>query len=177
MSGDRCNAGTTLVELLVVLALVGIMVVAAAELVSHSIALLGATGRAVGNPVMVTVTERIRRDIQEAASLEHVETVWSEAPLVLRSRSGSVIRYSRSGGDLLRESLESGGEPDSRVVLRGVTSWWWRSTAPSLVDVNIGHLVHVPPEYRRSQAVGYERERRIENLRFAIRGGWSGASW
>ena len=170
--------GTTLVELLVVLALVGIMIVAAAQLITHSIGLLGATGRAVGNPVMVHVNERIRRDIQEAAGLMAVEMIWSEDPLAIRTRTGGIVVYSVVNGNLVREVVSAAGETsDERVVLRGVTSWWWRSTAPSVVDVNIGHLVHPPPEYQSSRAIGYERERRIENLRFATRGGWGGAQW
>lgn len=170
--------GTTLVELLVVLALVGIMVVAAAQLITHSIHLLGATGRAVRNPVMLHVNERLRRDLQEAAGLMAVEMIWSEDPLLIRTRNGGIVGYSVVDGGLVREVVSATGETvDDRVVLRGVTSWWWRSTAPSVVDINIGHLVHLPPEYQASRAVGYERERRIENLRFAARGGWGGAQW
>jgi len=56
-----------LVELLVVLALLSLMVVAASQLVIHSIQLLGATGRSVRNPVLVHVTNRLRNDVQEAA--------------------------------------------------------------------------------------------------------------
>lgn len=170
--------GTTLVELLVVLALLGIMVVAAATLITHSISLLGAAGRAVRNPVMLHVNERLRRDIQEAAGLMAVEMIWSEDPLLIRTRAGGIVGYSVIDGGLVREVVSAAGETvDERVVLRGVTSWWWRSTAPSVVDINIGHLVHLPPEYQASRVVGYEKERRIENLRFATRGGWGGAQW
>lgn len=170
--------GTTLVELLVVLALVGIMVVAGAQLITHSIRLLGATGRAVRNPVMVHVNERIRRDVQEAAGLTAVELIWSEEPLEIRTRTGSIVRYWVVDGNLVREEFfATGGSLDDRVLLRGVTSWWWRSTAPAVVDINIGHLVHPPPESISSQVVGYKQERRIENLRFATRGGWGGQRW
>lgn len=165
-------------ELLVVLALVSIMVIVAGELLGHSIGLLGATGRAVRNPIVVHVNERIRRDVQEAAGFLRIETIWSEDPLEIRSRDNTVIRYSVVDGELVRTSVAPGtGATEDRVLLRGVTSWWWRSTAPSVVDINIGFLVHLPPEYRASQTVGYERERRIENLRFAMRGGWGGAQW
>jgi prepilin-type N-terminal cleavage/methylation domain-containing protein len=170
--------GTTLVELLVVLALVSIMVVAGAQLITHSVRLLGAAGRAVRNPVMVYVNERIRRDLQEAAGLTAVETVWSENPLEIRTRTGSIVRYSLFDGNLVREVVSpAGGSVDGRVLLRGATSWWWRSPAPSVVDINIGRLVHPPPESISSRVIGSKQERRIENLRFAIRGGWGGAQW
>ncbi|MCJ7753319.1 MAG: prepilin-type N-terminal cleavage/methylation domain-containing protein, partial [Thermoanaerobaculales bacterium] len=97
--------GTTLVELLVVLALVGIMVVAGAQLITHSIRLLGATGRAIRNPVMVHVNERIRRDVQEAAGLTAVELIWSEAPLEIRTLTGSIVRYWVVDGNLVREEF------------------------------------------------------------------------
>jgi prepilin-type N-terminal cleavage/methylation domain-containing protein len=174
----KSQTGTTLVELLVVVALLGIMVLAGAQLITHSIGLLGATGRAVRNPVMVHVNERIRRDVQEAAGLVSVELIWSEDPLVIRTRTGSIVRYSVVDASLVREVFSPAGESvDQRVLLRGVTSWWWRSTTPSVVDINIGHLVHPPPEHISSRVVGYKQERRIENLRFATRGGWGGSRW
>jgi len=174
----KLQRGTTLVELLVVLALVAIMVVAAAQLITYSIGLLGAAGRALGNPMMVHVNERIRRDIQEAAGLAAVEMIWSDDPLRIRMHTGEIVAYSVVNGNLVREVVSAAGETnDERVVLRGVTSWWWRSTAPSLVDVNIGHLLYLPPEYNASRKIGYDRERRVENLRFATRGGWGGAQW
>jgi prepilin-type N-terminal cleavage/methylation domain-containing protein len=170
--------GTTLVELLVVLALVAIMVVAAAQLITHSIELLGATGRAVRNPIMVHVNERIRRDVQEAAGLTTVETIWTEDPLEIRTHDAKLIRYSVVDGSLVRAVVAAGGVPvEERVLLRGVTSWWWRSTAPSVVDINLGHLVYPPPESISSRVVGYGQERRTENLRFANRGGWGRAQW
>jgi len=170
--------GTTLVELLVVLALVSIMVVAGAQLITHSIGLLGATGLAVRNPIMVNVNERIRRDVQEAAGLGVVELIWSEEPLEIHTRTGSTVRYSVVDGNLMREEVSAAGSsPEERVLLRGVTSWWWRSTAPAVIDINIGHLVHPPPESISSRVVGYKQERRIENLRFAMRGGWGGQRW
>ena len=174
----RDDRGTTLVELLIVLALIGIMIVAAAQLITHSIGLLGATGRALQNPVMVHVNERIRRDIQEAAGLTAVEMIWSDDPLEIRMHTGDVVVYAVVNGNLVRQVFSATGDvTDERVVLRGVTSWWWRSTAPSVVDVNIGHLISLPPENLASRVVGYEKERRIENLRFATRGGWGGAQW
>jgi prepilin-type N-terminal cleavage/methylation domain-containing protein len=170
--------GTTLVELLVVLALVSIMIVAAAQLITHSVGLLGAAGRAVRNPIMVQVNERIRRDVQEGAGLTTVETTWTEDPLEIRTHDAKVIRYSVVDGNLVRTVIDGGGvSVEDRVLLRGVTSWWWRSTAPSVVDINIGHLVHPPPESISSRMVGYGQERRIDNLRFANRGGWGRAQW
>lgn len=158
------------------LALLSLVVLVAAELVTHSIRLLGATGRAVRNPLTVQVNERLRRDVQEAAGVLTVEDVWSSGPLELRALNGDLIRYSVVGGELLRRTVNPGGV-DERVLVRGVTSWWWRSPAPGVVDLNYGILVGPPPERHAAVEPGFRRERRIENLRFAVRGAGGGRRW
>ena len=174
----RGSRGTTLVELLVVLALLSIMVIVAAELVTHSIRLLGATGRAVQNPIMVHVVARLRNDVQSAVGLPIEEPLWSEIPLELRTHDHQLIRIALVDGNLMRKSVSlGGGGSDERVLLRGVTSWWWRSPSAGVVDINIGYLVNPAPERHRSREVGAGRERRQENLRFAVRGAGGGRQW
>jgi len=167
-----------LVELLVVLALLSIMVLVAANLVIHSVQLLGAVGRSVQNPLLVHVTNRLRNDVQEAAGVMNPDTIWSEDPLVLVTRSGGFLRVGVEDGNLVRWTVAPGsGTAEERVLLRGVTSWWWRSPAPGVVDLNIGYLVNPSPERRVSRDPGYGLERRKENLRFAIRGSGGGRRW
>ena len=172
------HRGTSLVELLVVLALLSMMVLVAAQLVVHSMELLGATGRAVRNPLVVHVTARLRHDVQEAAALQRQEWVWCEEPLVLVSHDGSLVRIALEDGSLVREKTGGAGDPPNRrVILRGVTSWWWRSPVENVVDLNITYLANPAPERQVSRDVGYGLERRQENLRFAIRGGGGGTRW
>lgn len=172
------NRGTSLAELLVVLALLSVMVLVAAQLVVHSIQLLDATGRAVRNPLVVHVTSRLRRDVQEAAAVQNAEWSWSEDPLVLIHHDGSRVRVELEGGNLVREKTGVMGEPgDQRVILRGVTGWWWRSPFAGVVDINITYLVNPSPERHVSRDPGYGLERRKENLRFAIRGSGGGTRW
>lgn len=174
----RAARGTSLVELLVVLALLSVMVVAASQLVIHSIQLLGATGRSVRNPILVHVTNRLRNDVQEAAGVTTIVDVWTEDPLELRTRSGGRIRIGFENGNLVRRAVAPGsGDIEERVLLRGVVSWWWRSPATGVVDLNIGYLVNPETEHRSAREVGYASERRNENLRFAIRGGGEGSRW
>jgi hypothetical protein len=87
-----------------------------------------------------------------------------------------MVRLSVVGGELVRRTVGQGGV-DERVLLRGVTSWWWRSPAPGVVDINYGILVAPPPERHAALEVGAERTRRIENLRFAVRGAGGGLWW
>jgi len=170
--------GTTLVELLVVLALLSIMILVASDLVIHSVQLLGATGRSVRDPILVHVTNRLRNDVQEAAAVTNPEELWSEDPLVLATRAGGLVRIGVEDGNLVRRNeAPGGGVVEERVLLRGVTSWWWRSPDAGVVDLNIGYLVYPAPERRISRDPGYGLERRKENLRFAIRGSGGGTRW
>ena len=174
----RAARGTSLVELLVVLALLSMMMLAAAQLVIHSIQLLGATGRSVRNPILVHVTNRLRNDVQEAAGVTAVEDMWTEDPLELTTRTGGLVRIGVENGSLVRRTVIPGsGEFEERVLLRGVVSWWWRSPVPGVVDLNIGYLVNPETEHHSSRGVGYARQRRQENLRFSIRGGGAGSRW
>ena len=146
--------------------------------VTVSIKLLGATGRSVRNPILVHVTNRLRNDVQEAAGIATVEDVWTEDPLALTTRAGGLVRIGLENGNLVRRTVAPGsGGSEERVLLRGVVSWWWRSPAPGVVDLNIGYLVNPETEHRTAREVGHARERRNENLRFAIRGGGGGSSW
>ncbi len=174
----RCVRGTSLVELLVVLALLSVMILVGAQLVVHSMELLGATGRAMSNPLVVHVTSRLRHDVQEAAGLLRQESIWSEEPLVLISHEGTFVSIGREDGNLVRTQMAGlGVPPDRRVILRGVTAWWWRNPVEGVVDLNITYLVNPEPERQSSRDVGYGLERRQENLRFAIRGGGGGTRW
>jgi hypothetical protein len=174
----RGTRGTSLVELLVVLALMSVMVLVAADLVVHSMKLLGDTGRSVRNPLLAHVNARLRRDVQEAAALQTEEWVWSEDPLILVHHDGSLVRIALEDGVLVRKT--TGGPEDEgneRVLLRGVTSWWWRSPVEGVVDLNIGYLVNPEPDHRLARDAGFKLEHRQENLRFAVRSSGGGRRW
>jgi hypothetical protein len=174
----RHPGGTTLVELLVVLALLSLMVLVAADLIVHSVKLIGAVGRAARNPLVLQVNERLRRDVQEAAWLLGGEEIWSEGPLVLRGQEGGRLRVALVGGELVRASEDAGGGAAAeQVLLRGVTAWWWRSPSPGVVDISYTHLTAPLPESRVSREPGFELERRTETLRLTIRGGGGGWRW
>lgn len=174
-SSDR---GTTLVELLVVLALISIMVLVAADLVVHSIKLVGATGRSVRNPLVVHVTGRLRNDIQTAAGVRNPENSWADTPLAIRTRNSRILQFEVVEGNLFRRNMTlEGNVEDERLLLRGVTAWWWQAPAPGVVDLRIGYLIYPGTEKQSSRDVGYGKERRTENLRFAIRGHGSTRRW
>lgn len=172
------SRGTSLAELLVVLALIGLMVLVAADLVVHSVGLLGATGRSVRNPLVVHLTARLRQDVERAAGIKTVAPVWSEGPLELWTQEGEIVRYSLSDGRLVRQAWKPPNPlPDERVILRGATAWWWQSPVVGVVDIRLGYLVNPEPEKHASRAVGWGRVRREERLRFAVRTAGGGRKW
>lgn len=175
----RPARGTSLVELMIVLALIGIMALLAADLVTHSLTLLGAVGRSVRNPLVAHVIARLRTDIEDASGVRSAAFAWSNQPLELRAQDGTVVRLELEGDRLMRRTEDGGGVPgEARVLLRGVTAWWWRSPVPGVVDLRIGYLVHPETERHISGgAVGAGRVRRTEHLRFALRAGGGGWRW
>lgn len=173
-----CQRGTSLVELLVVLALLTTMVVAASQLVVHSMRLLETVGRSVRNPLVVHVTGRIRNDVQGALAVVDPDQVWVDGPLVLRTRDNRLLELAEAGGVLVRRTTTLDELViEERVLLRGVTAWWWSSPEPGVVDLRIAYLVNPASEHAANPAARYAGERRTERLRFAIRGAGGGAGW
>lgn len=164
---------------MIVLALIGVMALLAADLVTHSLTLLGAVGRSVRNPLVAHVIARLRTDIEDAAGVRSAAFAWSNRALELREQDGSVLRFELEDDRLVRRTEDGGGVAgEAQVLLRGVTAWWWRSPVPGVVDLRIAYLVHPETERQLSSGtVGAARVRRTEHLRFALRGGRGGWGW
>ena len=174
----RTERGTSLAELLMDLLRLGLVFLVVADLVTHSMTPLGATGRSVRNPLTAHVIARLRGDIEDAAGLRSGALAWSRGPLELRTQDGTVVRLELDKGLLLRKTGGAVGPLlDEQILLRGVTAWWWKTPAPGVVDLRIGYLVHPDTEQHASRTVGFGRVRRTENLRFALRGGGGGTRW
>ncbi len=174
----KAERGTTLVELLVVLALLAAMVLLASELVVQSMRLLGTVGRSMRNPLVVHVTGRIRNDVQGALAVVKPVEEWEDGPLVLRTRDNRLLELDAAGGILVRRTTTLDELViEERVLLRGVTAWWWRCPEKAVVDLRIAYLVNPGSERALTPAVGYGGERQTERLRFALRGAGGGARW
>jgi hypothetical protein len=174
----RAEEGTSLVELLVVLALLTSMVLVASELVAQSMRLLGTVGRSVRNPLVVHVTGRLRNDVQAAFAVVEPDEPWSDSPLVLRTRDNRLLEFDVVDRILVRRTTTLDELLiEERALLRGVTSWWWRSPHPGVVDLRFAYLVNPGSEHAFNPASRYAGERRTETLRFAIRGAGGGARW
>jgi hypothetical protein len=70
-----------------------------------------------------------------------------------------------------------GAVVEERVLMRGMTSWWWRCPVPGTVDLRFAYLINAGSESAAARQAGYAGERRTEQLRFAIRGWGAEAGW
>jgi hypothetical protein len=172
----RVERGTSLVELLVVLALLSTMVLVAGELIVRSMQLLDAVGRSAHNPIVVHVIGRLRNDVQGALAVPDREKTWTDAPLVLRTGDGRLLQFADVDGLFVRRIATGDGSLIvERVLLRGVTAWSWRSPAGGVVDLRISYRVN--PESEQVAVGGAAIVERTLSMRFAIRGAGGGARW
>lgn len=167
--------GYSLVELLVALALTGVVAVAAAALVGEAVRVTEAAGRSLRSPSLGLAVVAMRRDVHGAVGPAHAPAAgWCHDPLELVRWDGGLVRLEEDGGDLVRTAFDATGRPAGRRVLaRGLTSWWWRSPNPATVDVRLTALVHPDPGSGRSS----QAARQTEVWRFAFRGWPGGRSW
>ncbi len=97
---------------------------------------------------------------------------------MLVRNDGSLVHIWLEDGALVRATDGGpGGGAEERVLLRGVSSWWWRSPVTGVVDLNIGYLVNPEPEQQTARDAVSTLEHRQESLRFAIRGSGGGRRW
>jgi hypothetical protein len=117
----------------------------------------------------------VRRDIHNAAGVEALQTPgWQTLPLRLVAWDGQRVRLSLEGDALVRHHVDLlGGTSSRRVLMRGVTSWWWRFANTTTVDVRVTVLNQPDPRPSRRQMV----ERRTEVRRFVLRGTPNGLRW
>jgi prepilin-type N-terminal cleavage/methylation domain-containing protein len=169
------NRGFTVPELLVVLALMSVVVLAAAQLVGEAVQLVDGAGRTMRSPSFTLAMATIRRDVQLAAgAVTSMTTGWSEDTLELLSWDGRRVRVFVDGDAIVRETVDEVGRSTGRRVLaRGISSWWWRTPNPWTVDLRITAMVIPDPIPARRAIV----VRRTETRRFVMRGSPGGRSW
>jgi hypothetical protein len=172
MTGDR---GYSTLELLTALALTSVVVLAAAQLVGEAVQIVDGTGRAMRSPTLTLAMATMRRDVQDAAGAS-APTVpgWSEGTLELLFWDGRRVRLFLEGDAIVREGLDAlGRSAGRRVLVRGITSWWWRTPTPWTVDFRMTAMVAPDPVPARRAAV----LRRTETRRFVMRGSPGGRTW
>jgi prepilin-type N-terminal cleavage/methylation domain-containing protein len=170
--------GTTLVELLVVLALLGTIAVLTAQLVIQSTRLMHTTAEATRNPDLVLAGEWLRRDLFEATAVVGGALGWTDGPLVLIGQHGGWVAFAAVDGTLVRTGVPPGAVPaDGRVVLRGVEGWRWRLDDGRLIRIELEANVNPNADRDPTGSGTVKPERRTDRLGFALRGASGGRSW
>ncbi len=167
------SGGYTLLELMVTMSLVGIVLLAAGQIIASAGRLLLNTDRHVADPQLSSLSTTLRRDVHRSSAVIHMAPSWDEGPLDLASWDGGQIRYVLDGEALVREAVVAGGGPASRrVIVNGVSSWWWRMVTPQLVEVKVTVL---PRPGLGSAAADVRRD--VVLRRYSVRGSPDGRSW
>ena len=170
---DPGAAGYTLLELMVTMSLVGIVLLAAGQIIGGAGRLLLANDQQMADPQLSSLSTSLRRDIHRSSGVVHVVPSWDEGPLDLASWDGGRIRYVLEGEALVRETVAAGSSSvGRRVVVNGVSSWWWRMVTPQFIEVRVTVL---PRPGLEASAAGVRRD--VVLRRFAVRGGPDGRSW
>jgi prepilin-type N-terminal cleavage/methylation domain-containing protein len=173
------QAGYSLVELLVALALLGVVVVVASGLFVELARLDAALARTARAPLLEPALARLRNDIQSAAAAG-ASPAWSSAPLVLLLEDGSRLRYRVEAGLLERHAAAGAGRPwrpAGRAV--AVAGWRWRAASPRVLVVEIEawsvRRAGEPAPAVRAAALSDATVREL--LWIALRGGGGRRAW
>lgn len=131
----RRAAGSTLIELLVALAVLAVGLLLAAGLLVQAYRMLAQSGIELRAPVEELAVARIRQDLQGATGLARPPLLpgWDRDRLALVTPDGEVIVYERQGDDLVRQVVGGG----RNLVLPRLVSWRWLAVAPGLVSVEV----------------------------------------
>lgn len=174
----RGEAGTTLVELLVALAVLAVGLVLAAGLMVQAYRMLAQSGVELRAPVEELAIARIRQDLEEAAAVSGPSLLpgWSRDRLILATPDGGAIVYERRGDELVRR-VSGGGR---HLVLPRLVSWRWYEVSPRLVSVEVvyeratgaRHGVVDP-----AGAIGGASSWRTLRVTAALRGAGLGRGW
>jgi prepilin-type N-terminal cleavage/methylation domain-containing protein len=132
------DAGYTLVEMLVVLAIAGLLAGAVGELLVQSNRVIVTVGAELRSPLVQPALARIRADLESASAPPEGSDEWIAGPLEFHTLQGEHLRYELVDRALIREELDPGGRTlRARTVVQGISVWKWMSLAPRLVGVRL----------------------------------------
>jgi prepilin-type N-terminal cleavage/methylation domain-containing protein len=164
--------GYALAELLVVVALLGIVGAVAVGLLLELARLDDALGRSARAPLLDPALARLQADVQSAVAAGAAPG-WSSLPLVLLRADGSRVRYRVAGAVLERHAANGADRPwqpaGSSVAVLG---WRWRTAGPRVLVVEIEAA---PPRWGGDRAAAEPAVR--ERLWIALRGGGGRREW
>jgi len=180
--GRRSQAGFTLLEAVVALAVVSVALYLAAGLLREAQVLSAAAGRQLTDPLAGVVAARLRADVQGADAVAPPAPggVWTSGPLCLAERRHQgLLCWTAAGSELHRSFLGEAGGTSDATWLRSLVAWRWRLPAAGLVDLEVAYLRSAEPWRWRMSGPPSPPAPSLatERLRLALRGGGRGSGW
>lgn len=165
------QSGFTALEILISTLVLMLVMLIAIQMLGESGRLLSSAQVELGEPSMELTRQWLRRDVQGASALGSVAFQMSSGPLELRGHPDGILRYERSGADLVRVILDADGEESGRrTMLRNVSNWSWRTLNASLVEVQIVYVRRERTVLIKAGGSPVVREAMTERRSFALRG-------
>jgi prepilin-type N-terminal cleavage/methylation domain-containing protein len=188
-SRRSAQAGFTLPELLITLALLTLVLAIAAGLLLESSRLLVETAGEQKDAPVPLILARIRGDVLGASSFVSTVATDGEAPrLLLVGHPQGTIRYEQVGAELRRGVLAGGRLRSETVVWRGLVSWSCSPVPVPDLEEHRQDVLRLDFVYRRRSTPrtplpilpahrGPVEETRTETLFLVPRGNGLGTSW
>jgi prepilin-type N-terminal cleavage/methylation domain-containing protein len=174
------DRGSSLIELMVSLALISVAVLAAASLIVQSVRVFDSLGRSMSDPEAVIARSWMRKDVHSARSIESSTGIWSDHELVLATGDGGAVIYEQDGDRLLRRVIDRNStETEDRTLLHGLVEWRWRVAGSRVIEVELVLPRHLDPATAALVSISQRRAEvslRRETLVLALRQG-GGSSW
>lgn len=183
------QAGFTLAELLITLALMMVVLTIAAGLLLESSRLLVETAGEQKDAPVPLILARIRGDVLGASSFAAAASAESGSPrLLLLGHPQGTVRYEQVGDELRRGVVEGGRVRHETVVWRGLVAWSFSRVPVLDLEEPRPDVLRLDFAYRRRSTPktplpilpahrGPVEETRTETLFLVPRGNGLGTSW
>lgn len=168
--------GFSFLEMLSVVALVGLVAMATGPLLEQSSRIIEGAGAATRQASPQVIGALLRADLEAGEVLPDAA---SPTALALRMPGGGSVLWELAGTRLVRLTRDAAGAPTGRpLVLPGARSWSWQQVSGELVEVRlVWREVALGPPPAVPDSARATPGQRTAVWRVARRGGQGGHSW
>lgn len=155
------DSGTTLIELIISLALISVVFLIAGPLIVQSARVFNSAGKNLVDPDSVLLEGWMRHDVHSAISTFQLPQPEGTTDLVLVMRDGGFVTYGEEESAIVRKTFSKQRDLKSRhLVLPQLISWSW-STVQGCIMVKVIIPSHIDP----GRAGLYRDPKRLRQLK------------